>query len=329
MTPITLARVRLAAIVLITCVAGAVPQDRPPLNGTWVATDPQEDGPVGLEIEGTRVRVYWRCPQGRCDLGTFTATTPTPSSLTVAFDREGRPLRLQITAMDTDALRLEVSGPGSSVVVHRFDRIGTRGADLPAFPWPPPKWTSRFVLPRGLVVNERPESLGAYYDRLRSALQRARIEEWSVYAVGSDGFAIVSRMESIQSDGTPQPGGRRWSTERTPGARDSFWQYLQSLFRAEAGRYRVIAFVMTPLAVTAAADAPSRQLMDEMLRLGAAELPRSLRNRVVDSVHCEALIYEFLRSTEDDRARLVESSELLPTQHLAAAGLWTREELSR
>ena len=136
---------------------------------------------------------------------------------------------------------------------------------LPQFPWPPPSWTARTVLPRWMASPGEP--LGGVFDRLVSALRRADIVEYSVFAVGTDGFAVVSRLERIADDGRPAP--ERWSVQPAKRRSFSLRDYLSALFRAEPGRYRVIVFVTTARAVSASAEVPDRETMERLLRSGA------------------------------------------------------------
>jgi hypothetical protein len=184
------------------------------------------------------------------------------------------------------------------------------------------------VLPPGIAVTAAGEPLGAIFDRLRVAIRRAQITEWSVYAIGADGFAIVSRLERIENDG--RPAAERWAVDPVRPRPFSVADYLAALFRANPGRYRVIAFVVTGLPVTASADTPDREMMERLLRSGAGDLSDELRRAPLPaSGRCEALVYEFFRPSQDDQPAQVTSSQLSVMNHLAGAGLWALEDLNR
>jgi hypothetical protein len=199
---------------------------------------------------------------------------------------------------------------------------------MPQFPWPPPRWSSRAVLPAALVIARESEPLGPIFDRLREALRRADISEWSVFAVGGEGFAIVSRLENIDDDGRPTP--TRWSIDRLSARPRSFSipGYIAALFNASPGRYRVVAFVVTAWPVTASSSHATPATMENLLASGAGDLPYELRiTPLPRSGRCEALVYEFFRPSEDDSPTQVTASRLSAIQHLAAAGLWHAEDL--
>jgi len=317
------------------------------VDGTWVAKDSSTQGMLRLVIRGSEVHGFWTCVPNPCDLGFATGnfyasvSTPPLSGAGVWITRFNASFGESVVFMrrtGTDELQVETytrftdgSGRKDSADSQTFTRLEDRGSDLqaiPQFPWPPPKWTSRYMLADGLVTSGRPEPLGALFDRVVSALRRAVVEEWSSYAIGDDGFAVVSRLESIDDEGKPRPGAQRWATGAWDGI-DTLRKYLSALFKARPGRYRVIAFVVTARAVGSGSEEPDPASMNRLLREGSTALPDILRSRTVTFVRCEALIYEFFQASEDDQIRLVESSRLRPTQHLSGAGLWKEEDLRR
>jgi hypothetical protein len=195
---------------------------------------------------------------------------------------------------------------------------------MPQFPWPPPEWTSRYALPVAILSGGPAPRLGEVFDRLEAALRRAKIDEWSVYAIGDDGFAVAARMESIRDDGVPVDGGNRWTIRSRvePPQFDLLW-YVRGLMTAQTGRYRIIAVVITPRVVTA--GTPERgELIRKLPYVGPGRLPPELRNRSAPSSCCaEALIYEFYRASADDSPRSLKATEsrLTARGHLIGAGL--------
>jgi hypothetical protein len=314
------------------------------LDGTWVGMSPAAEGLLRLVIRGSEVRAFWTCRPNPCDLGltigTFYSLLPA-SSGSRAFIATFTPVfgEVVVIVSPRNATESQVqtytrysdgSGRADFADTQIFIRLDDRGSELqpmPPFPWPPPKWTSRYLLPDGLVTSGRPESLGTFFDRIVSVLRKAAVEEWSSYAIENDGFAIVSRLESIDDNGRPRPGAQRWGTRASAENVDSLKNYLTALFKARTGRYRVIAFIVTSLPVVAGAEPADAARMNRLLREGATALPESMRARVANSVRCEALVYEFFQASADEPMQLVESSHLTPTQHLAGAGLWRVEDL--
>jgi len=166
-------------------------------------------------------------------------------------------------------------------------------------------------------------------DRLKAALGRAGISEWSVYGIEQDGFALATRMESIEKDGAPKPGSARWSVADPTFAavendrKFSLLEYLRALFTAQQGHYRVIVLTIThrPVVPGEATDLPGP---------GAAGLPADWRARPLNTgATCTALVYEFYRASAEDETMLMGTSSLLAIRHLARAGLWKEDELAR
>ncbi|UCC72543.1 MAG: hypothetical protein JSV86_19625 [Gemmatimonadota bacterium] len=201
------------------------------------------------------------------------------------------------------------------------------GDYIPQFPWPPPAFTTRRLLPTGLVTRGTNDTLGVAFDKIVAALERGEIYEWAVYAIGDSGFAVVSKMESIKDDGTPT--ATRWSLEAPPS--EKFWllEILDRVFLARPGRYRVIVLTVTSLPVVADTVQVSDTTARNWIQHGADHLPTALARVVVPSdARCNALIYEFERPDEDTPLAPVEESDLGAVEHLAGARLWDEDDLT-
>lgn len=109
---------------------------------------------------------------------------------------------------------------------------------IPAFPWPPPKPTSRAPLARNLLATE-PANLGDVARHLEASLASVGYAEYSYYSV-PNGFALATRMEQITPQGAPKPDPLRWSSALPPQPVFSLADYMRALFIAPQGDYRVI-----------------------------------------------------------------------------------------
>jgi hypothetical protein len=183
------------------------------------------------------------------------------------------------------------------------------------------------VLPFRLLPIGPTTTLGDIYDRLIAALDRGDVEERSVYARGANGFALVARIESIENDGKAKSGQLRWQATPTHGRSFSLSEYIIRLFTAEPGRYRVIVLIVTGDPVVAGPKPPTARAMSELLGMGAGFLTERFRVLPASAARCEALIYEFFRSSAASPPKLVVQSSITPVQHLAGAGLWSRKDL--
>jgi len=166
--------------------------------------------------------------------------------------------------------------------------------NIPTFPWPPPQPTSKAPIDRALLVRDG-DTLGDAANRLTAALARAGYDAGnrSFYSVPG-GFALATRMEQIEEDGTPRPVPQRWSTALPPRPLFSLGDFIRALFTAAEGRYRVIVFVITPQAVSTSTTVATEAEVLDWLTGGLAQLPPAIaRLQFTDDYQCTALVYEF------------------------------------
>ena len=193
--------------------------------------------------------------------------------------------------------------------------------DIPQFPWPPPMASSTQEIPWGLLAGNVPEpTFGTVATRLSSALDRAGYVEKSFYSVPG-GFALATRLEQINSDGTPKAGNERWLRQPGDWRIRSITEYIKALFTARAGYYRVIVIVVS---VRNLRQVPTKPTENEALgwsKSGAQKFPSNIP---FDS-ECSgtALIYEFEKADYDKDAKLVVPGRLEGKIHLQKARIWS------
>ena len=193
---------------------------------------------------------------------------------------------------------------------------------LPNFPWPPAAPSEKMNLPHARIaagLGARP-SLAAVGGRLTGALQAAGYSEYSFFRVPG-GFALVARLERFRLDGSPEPQGLRFLD---PNAQTPFslGAYVQHLFFAPEGFYRLIVFVVTDASFVASAPSPNSDVATRWLRTGADTLPPSYDDLKFTNGHqVSALIYEFRKHGQDPIATL-EPGRLDARTHLLKSGLF-------
>jgi hypothetical protein len=199
------------------------------------------------------------------------------------------------------------------------------------FPWPPPRFTTRDPkLPDGLIIKNQPETLDTVFSRIKDALRHARISQWSLYTVGTDGFLVVCRMETIDDKGGAWPGSQRWSIDPVTPDIWSPAMYLRALFFAPPGRYRVIVLVVTSQLYTSTDVEVDSKTMDMYLNRGFTDLPVDFKTQMLaPNTRCEALIYEFLKRKMSDEPKLLGlgQSKVDAHSHLSGAMLWRLDQL--
>ena len=168
---------------------------------------------------------------------------------------------------------------------------------------------------------------------LNNSLVAAGYFEKSYFAV-PDGFAIVTRLEQINFDGTPKQGSKRWATEVLPlryfsSFEEYIEEYLVALFTANPGYYRIIVFIVTPHPFSQTAPEINRDEAEAWLTEGVNKLPKSIGQQVYSSDYTTtALIYEFEQPSgfEQDKINTVVPGRLDGKSHLLKAGLWNALE---
>lgn len=265
----------------------------------WVTIElPAATGDAGREL-----CLVWKSEQGEV-LSRSLATAPAGAEV------------LALTAPDTrrwpgDRFRLEVitrQGPGlgcggPAVATARFalEMPATAGPrpsptppDLPPFPWPPPRPTVRDLLARDLLARPAPPaSFGAVADRLLAALEECGYHDRSFYGVPG-GFALATRLEQIEPDGTPRPEPERWSQAVPAHEVFDLGSFLRALFSAPEGHYRVLVFVAREGPVPLSDEEVDREMADAWAIGGDLALPPALAARPWGDGHrVTVLIYQF------------------------------------
>ena len=189
--------------------------------------------------------------------------------------------------------------------------------DLPDFPWPPPAPSASYVLPKNLL--ERYQTLQEATDAIISALEATGYVERSFYRTEPGGIALVTRLERIESDGSPAHPERWAGVAGNYSSSIDLMNFLKGLFFAKTGYYRLIVFIIQDTPFVASAKTMAEPEARALIRKGANVLPADTGARVFAGNHCTALIYEF--SSDGRTVGLLAESPLTGKQHLDKAGL--------
>lgn len=192
------------------------------------------------------------------------------------------------------------------------------------FPWPPPTPSARASIAVSRVLSATSiegRRLGEVDAALTRALVAAGHHEASYYGVPR-GFAVVTRLESIQASGMPKPGDLRWDIRTRAGRPFSLESYIEALFFAPAGRYRVIVFVVTAERFATVDRIVEREDASRWLRVGANALPLEMLSQPVEQgTLCTALIYEFWKESDLTAWELLRPGQISAERHIVGTGL--------
>ena len=233
---------------------------------------------------------------------------------------EARPIGTLATRLLIGLMTLAVllSGCGAPVLHQRMSQNV-----FPEFPWPPPRASATEVLPNSLInVVADSTTLGDIDQWITSTLHSTGYFENSYLAVPG-GFALVTRLEQIESTGESKNGPERWSLDPAP-VPFSITNYLESLFFGTPGYYRVIVFIITPYPFSQSDERVTPDLTHSWLADGFNRLPREVAHlNYTDSFATTVLIYEFARATENDQPSFTYPGDLLSRVHLKRSGIWS------
>ena len=192
---------------------------------------------------------------------------------------------------------------------------------LPAFPWPPPRYSAFAAIDRGWVAPGAHATLASVARRLEAAFDATGYVERSYYWIPG-GFALVSRIEQITANASPVAAPARWAVKAT-AVRAGFVDHLRALFNAAPGFYRVIVFAVTDRDFAAGSRSPSSEEARQWVSGGSMRLPAPVgATAFTDAHYTSALIYEFERPADKSEPRVTAPSNSPGRVHLERAGLW-------
>lgn len=191
--------------------------------------------------------------------------------------------------------------------------------ELPQFPWPPPLASDRVVIPLTLG-GPGLKKMGDVDRKILSALTRMGYVQRAHFAV-PNGYILITRVEQIDKNGVAVPQPNRFS-DRLPSP-NSVTSYLDGLFTARPGYFRIIAFVVTNADFNDT-GAPLNEADAFKLLQGPPVLPATIAAKPVPSqTVVTALIYEYQKTSVDpDSSPIAIHSTVSAQTHLERAGLW-------
>ena len=198
-------------------------------------------------------------------------------------------------------------------------------AQYPKFPWPPPPSSASSEIPTEFLREPAVETLYLHdvEKKILDALNSAGYYEKKYFSVPG-GFAMATRLEQINYDGTSKEGRQRWQTKVSSLQKFNFKQYINALFKANKGLFRIIVFIITPHPFSQTGLKVRQEEAIGWLSAGLNVLPSSIGNiEYSKNCNCHALIYEFEKLSHDKSAKPVVPGYLEGRTHLEKAKLWS------
>lgn len=224
--------------------------------------------------------------------------------------------------MASDGAR-DAAGPAEDAACER-DGVCGAAARMPVFVLPAPAPSARMIYPSDLLAPAG-APLAHVAGTLTRRLEAAGYQGASLFRVRG-GFAMVTPVEGVDAHGKPLPGPERWVLDARPLLRLSRYITLMdiasALTNADAGTYRMLAFVVTTEPVTVSDRSMESDTARTLFLRGVNALPTSYgRLPYTSDYDVTVLIYEFRRSAVGGPAKLSSPSRIPAAEQLRLAGL--------
>ena len=211
--------------------------------------------------------------------------------------------------------------------IQKFEMLGSVAIvsyapahNIPQFPWPPPKSSAFDKIPSEFLNAKK--SLKDVANKLEETFDQTGYTQKKYYSV-PDGFALVSQLEQFWPDGTSKEEPDRWAAEFRPPRIFSLTSYIKAIFKANPGRYRIVAFIVTSQPFEEGKENITREEARSWLDSGMVVLPKSIGEQpYTDEHYCTALIYEFEQPRRDKKPFFKSLSNLTGRDHLQKSKLW-------
>jgi hypothetical protein len=178
----------------------------------------------------------------------------------------------------------------ANYVLEYVSEGGQSGGKYPAFPWPPPQFSSVQKIPRSYLggANPKLEDVAA---RLLEAIHRAGYQHVdSPFRAIPNGFVMVAPLEQADERWQPLPPPSRWSGELQPPK--GFAQLIATLFTNPPGHFRMIVLAVTPDRYVGGGAARSQAELAKYIS-GQNALPDTLAAEPLSDRKCFAIVYQF------------------------------------
>ncbi len=191
-------------------------------------------------------------------------------------------------------------------------------SEFPKFPLPPPQPSATDEIPKTYFSGS--QTLSDVNKKLTSALEKCGYTRKSYFYV-PNGFALVTQLEKINTDGTPKPDSERW---RGDNHREfSLKNYLKDLLYAQPGFYRCIVFVVTDKYYKYSDTLATRQQTQDWLISGTNRLPSEIGALTLNDGHSfDVLIYEFKKNENDQESNIIIPSAMNGKIHLTRSKVY-------
>lgn len=215
-------------------------------------------------------------------------------------------------------------GGGGGGVVSETQKSKHADSSKPHFPWPPPRASAFTVIDNKPLLCRNPQQCH-FRDvdkRLVWALKRMGYYAHAYYEI-PNGFALVTRIEQINTDGTSKNPPARWEIKLPPHRGFNLDKLITAVFAAKKGYFRVIVFIITSNPFSQSDVDVHRDEAIEWFSGGYNTLPDAIRLKKYTPQHSTTvLIYEFEKVRDAIQAIQVKPGRFHGYDHLILSGIY-------
>ncbi|WP_170122670.1 carboxypeptidase-like regulatory domain-containing protein [Mucilaginibacter oryzae] len=226
----------------------------------------------------------------------------------IGYSASEIPLKDQPASLNANGLKITLNYKN---ILH-VSGEEVRESPINVFPFPPLSGYTLAVLDNEIF--DKTETLGQMDKVLIRALTSGGYDERSYFII-PDGFALVTRIESITDDGSSIFNSERFAINELKSPTFS------DFFAPRSGLFRMFAFIVTNKPFNPSLKDADFEALKKLSRVGYNILPSDLANKKKGKDYfCTVLVYEFV-STKPNSKLTVQSAHLTAYEHLQRSKL--------
>lgn len=202
------------------------------------------------------------------------------------------------------------------------EKFGIDGyIEYPRFPFPPPMATATQIISPKIFANHR--TYGEIDKTIGECLNESGyVSSKRQYYAIPNGYALVTRLEKINKDGSPRLGEERWEAQVKSTFKEfSVLDYLKALVMGEEANFRVLVFMITDIPLIQSDEITEMTTAKSWLKKGMNALPNDLAILEFTNRHkVNLLLYEFTQH-ESGKATLLQESRVDIEDHMMKTGI--------
>lgn len=221
-------------------------------------------------------------------------------------------IRSFMSDIENVALNNQIFLPADLMLVDRLS--------IPELPANIPQYSSRLMIDNELLRAEDANVTLSFVDKkISGVLKKCGYDEFSYFSFGSFGYAIITKIERINDDGSYVSEDIRWNINQGVINAFSFIDIVKAIFFATPARYRFMIFLVTPDGIIQSSTPPKPALYKE----GIDRLPERIGALpYTEQYRCSILVYEFVRpDVQDANVNFISNPSISAKAHLTKSNI--------